>query len=177
MGKTRERPTDYEPLIDYGALADFRYEVRRFLHFAEEAAQAAGIEPQQYQALLAIRGLPTWTRATIGALAERMQIRHHSAVELSGRLERAGWIKRSRSDTDRREVLLLLTRRGERLLESLSRLHRRELRTTAPKLIEALRSVVANDGRLHAARKIKRRKRSGGKKRVSRRKNKSERRS
>jgi DNA-binding MarR family transcriptional regulator len=135
-----------EPSIDYEALAEFRYEVRRFLHFVEQAAQTAGIEPQQYQALLAIRGLATPVRPTIGTLAERMQIRHHSAVELSGRLARAGWIKRSRGDTDHREVLLRLTRRGERLLESLSRLHRRELRTTAPKLIEALRSVVARNG-------------------------------
>jgi len=65
--------------IDYEALAAFRYEVRRFLHFAEQAAGAAGIEPHQYQALLAIRGLPVWARATIGILAESLQIRHHSA--------------------------------------------------------------------------------------------------
>jgi DNA-binding MarR family transcriptional regulator len=135
-----------ESTIDYEALAEFRYEVRRFFHFAEQAAQAAGIEPQQYQALLAIRGLPAWARATVGTLAERMQIRHHSAVELSGRLERAGWIERCRGDADRREVMLQLTRRGERLLKSLSQLHRRELRTTAPRLIEALRAVVTHDG-------------------------------
>ena len=79
MAKPKQRA------IDYAALADFRYEVRRFLHFAEQAAQAAGIEPQQYQALLAIRGLPAWARATIGTMAERMQIRHHSAVELRDR--------------------------------------------------------------------------------------------
>jgi DNA-binding MarR family transcriptional regulator len=166
MAKPKQRA------IDYAALADFRYEVRRFLHFAEQAAQAAGIEPQQYQALLAIRGLPAWARATIGTMAERMQIRHHSAVELSSRLERAGWIERSRSDVDRREVLLRLTRRGERLLESLSRLHRRELRTTAPKLIEALRSVVAHDR--DSRRKPKAHKRGGRKTQVSMRKGKSE---
>ena len=166
MAKPKQRA------IDYAALADFRYEVRRFLHFAEQAAQVAGIEPQQYQALLAIRGLPAWARATIGTMAERMQIRHHSAVELSSRLERAGWIERSRSDVDRREVLLRLTRRGERLLESLSRLHRRELRTTAPKLIEALRSVVAHDG--DSRRKPKAHKRGGRKTQVSMRKRKSE---
>jgi DNA-binding MarR family transcriptional regulator len=136
-----------EPTIDYESLSEFRYEVRKFLHFAEQAARAAGIEPQQYQALLAIRGLPAESRATVGALAERMQLRHHSAVELGGRLERNGWIKRTRGDVDRREVLLQLTRRGEKLLESLSRMHRRELRTTAPKLIEALRSVVGHDQR------------------------------
>jgi DNA-binding MarR family transcriptional regulator len=134
-----------ERAIDYQSLSEFRYQVRQFLHFVEQAAREAGIEPQQYQALLAIRGLPEWSRATVGALAERMQIRHHSAVELSGRLERNGWIQRTRAAADRREVLLRLTRRGEKLLESLSRMHRRELRTTAPKLIEALRSVVGQD--------------------------------
>lgn len=136
-----------EPAIDYVSLANFRYEVRRFLHFAEQAARAAGIEPQQYQALLAIRGLPAWACATVGTLAERLQIRHHSAVELSGRLERPGWIKRVRGSVDRREVLLRLTARGEKLLASLSRLHHRELSTTSPRLIESLRAVVAQDGK------------------------------
>jgi DNA-binding MarR family transcriptional regulator len=139
MNEHRERT------IDYGALADFRYEVRRFLHFAEQAARAAGIAPQQYQALLAIRGVPAQVRATVGLLAERLRIRHHSAVELAGRLERAGWIKRLRSDEDRREVLLQVTKRGESLIGQLSRLHRRELGTAAPKLIEALQFVVGHE--------------------------------
>src|SRR5487761_1614906 len=73
--------------FDYQALADFRYGIRRFLNFSEQAARAAGIEPQQHQALLAIKGLPAARNATIGALAERLQIQHHSAVELADRLE------------------------------------------------------------------------------------------
>jgi DNA-binding MarR family transcriptional regulator len=158
--------------VDYQALAEFRHQIRRFLTFSEREARAAGLESQQHQLLLAIKGLPKGQRPTIGTLAERLQIRHHSAVELSSRLERAGWIERSRSDVDRREVLLRLTRRGERLLESLSRLHRRELRTTAPKLIEALRSVVAHDG--DSRRKPKAHKRGGRKTQVSMRKRKSE---
>jgi DNA-binding MarR family transcriptional regulator len=132
--------------IDYEALAKFRYEIRRFLNFSERAARAASIEPRQHQALLAIKGLPSESRATIGVLAERLQIRHHSAVELSGRLEAKGWIQRARSRVDRREVLLRLTRRGERLLESLSLSHRSELRMAEPRLIEALRSVIAREG-------------------------------
>jgi DNA-binding MarR family transcriptional regulator len=131
-----------EPKIDYPALADFRYALRSYLHFAERAVQKVGIEPQQYQALLVIRGLPSATRPNVGALAERMQIRHHSAVELCKRLERSGWITRERGETDRREVLLRLRPKGEKLLETLSQLHHRELQTTAPRLIEALQQIV-----------------------------------
>jgi DNA-binding MarR family transcriptional regulator len=132
--------------IDYRALANFRHEIRRFLNFSERAARAARIEPRQHQALLAIKGLPPESKATVGVLAERLQIRHHSAVELSGRLEAKGWVQRARSRTDRREVLLRLTRRGERLLKKLSVSHRNEMRTAGPRLIEVLRSVIARDG-------------------------------
>lgn len=128
--------------IDYAALADFRYEIRRFLTFSEKAARDAGIEPQQHQALLAIKGRPE-IDTTVGALAERMQIRHHSAVELSRRLEARGWIRRSRSGRDRREVQLRLTPRAEKLLVTLSLAHRNELRTAAARLIRALSRTVA----------------------------------
>jgi len=128
--------------IDYEALAGFRYEIRRYLHFGRQAARAAGIDAQQYQALLAVKGLPRSENATVGALAEQLQIEHHTAVELSGRLERHGWIRRARSQADRREVLLRLTIRGERLLEKLSLLHRRELGSAGPRLIEALGSAI-----------------------------------
>jgi len=133
--------------IDYEAQADFRYEIRRYLHFGSQAAKAAGIDPQQYQSLLALKGLPRDARATVGALAEQMQIEHHTAVELSGRLERHGWIRRSRSGADRREVLLHLTPSGERLLAKLSLLHRGELRTAGLRLIEALQTVITHKGK------------------------------
>ena len=129
--------------IDYRALAGFRYEIRRFLNFSENAARAAGIEPQQHQALLALEGLPSAMPATVGALAERLQIRHNSAVELSRRLEAKGLVVRTRSRADAREVLLRVTPRGERLLERLSLAHRDELGTAGPRLIDALRSVIA----------------------------------
>jgi DNA-binding MarR family transcriptional regulator len=123
--------------IDYSALADFRYEIRRFLNFSEGAARAAGMEPQQHQALLAIKGRPEFD-TNVGVLAERMQIRHHSAAELSRRLEGRGWIRRSRRGRDRREVQLRLTPRAERLLAKLSVAHRAELRTAESRLIRAL---------------------------------------
>jgi len=129
--------------IDYTALADFRHEIRRFLNFSEIVARAAGVEPQQHQALLAIKGRPSVCKTTVGVLAERLQIRHHSAVELSRRLETHGWIRRSRDGADRREVQLVVTPRGERILEKLSLSHRKELRTAEPRLIEALQMAVA----------------------------------
>ena len=128
--------------IDYAALADFRYEIRRFLNFSEQAARAAGIEPQQHQALLAIKGRPAGFAATVGVLAERLQIRHHSAVELSRRLEARGLIRRSRSGSDRREVQLHLTPRAEKLLGKLSLAHRDELRGIEPRLALALSRAV-----------------------------------
>jgi DNA-binding MarR family transcriptional regulator len=127
---------------DYKALADLRYEIRRFLSFSEQAARLARIEPQQHQALLAIKGLPDGLRPTVGVLAERLQIHHHSAVELSNRLESKGLIRREAGKRDRREVLLCLTPAGEKLLRTLSAAHHEELQTAGPRLLKALKRVV-----------------------------------
>ena len=129
--------------IDYQALADFRYEIRRFLNFSEQAARNAKIEPHQHQALLAIRGQAEGIRVTVGLLAERLQIEHHSAVELIDRLEKRGLIQRSRGEKDRRQVTLRLTLRAEHLLRRLSISHREELCLTAPRLIEALKRALS----------------------------------
>ena len=129
--------------VDYRALADFRYEIRRFLNFSEGIARASGVEPQQHQALLVIKGRPLGFETTVGVLAARLQIRHHSAVELSRRLEAHGWIRRTRSGPDRREVQLRLTPRGEKLLAMLSLSHRNELRTAEPRLVRALQSAIS----------------------------------
>jgi len=128
--------------IDYKTLADFRYQIRRFLNFSELAARAAQIEPQQHQALLAIKGLPDGLSPTVGAIAERLQIHHHSAVGLSKRLESKGLIQRSRRARDRREVLLLLTQAGEKLLRELTAVHQEELQATGPQLLKALKNVI-----------------------------------
>lgn len=129
---------------DYETLASFRQALRRFLDFSAQAARAAGLSPQQHQALLAIKGMPPATEITVGVLAERLHIRHHTGVELSRRLERKGWILRSRNADDARRVDLRLTRRGERLLERLSISHRDELRTAGPRLIVALQRVLSH---------------------------------
>jgi DNA-binding MarR family transcriptional regulator len=132
---------------DYRVLAEFRYEIRRFMNFSECAARKAGIEPHQHQALLVLKGLPAFQIATVGVLAERLQIRHHSAVALADRLESKGLIRRSRGQADRREILLGLTLRGEKLLRELTLSHRAELRMVGPKLVESLESVVARQRR------------------------------
>jgi DNA-binding MarR family transcriptional regulator len=143
-------------LSDYEALAELRYQIRRFLAFSEQAARAAGLEPRQHQLLLGLKGLPAKARPTIGELAERLQIQHHSAVELVNRLSAAGYIRRARAGEDRREVLLSLTPRGEKVLHKLSLHHRAELRSAGPALVKALRramqgSRVSNGTRAKAA--------------------------
>jgi DNA-binding MarR family transcriptional regulator len=131
--------------IDYQALADFRFEIRRFLNFSERLAHAAGIEPQQHQALLVIKGLPAHRVASIGVLAERLLIQHHSTVELVNRLEAKGLLRRARSAADRREVVLTLSRRGETLLERLTRPHRAELQSAQPRLLAAIAAAIDPD--------------------------------
>ena len=134
-------------VIDYQALAEFRYQIRKFWRFSEAAVRAVGLEPQHHQLMLALKGMPDGVRATVGELAERMQIRHHSSVELIDRLTEQGLVQRRRSEQDRRQVLVALTARGERILRELSIHHREELQAIVPQLIGALRSIVASGKR------------------------------
>ena len=119
---------------EYEALAEFRYALRRFLHFSENAAGQAGLTPHQHQALLAIMGFPGPDPITIGELAEHLQIRHHSAVGLVDRLENQELVIRRHAQQDRRQVRISLTERGITLLEQLSTVHREELRRLGPQL-------------------------------------------
>ena len=136
-------------LSDYQALAEFRYQIRHFLHFSEQAVKQAGLERGQYQLLLAIKGMPAGVRPRIRELASRMDIRHHSAVELVNRLEAAGFVHRTRAQDDRREVLLDLTSRGEKVLSELALHHHEELRSAGPELVAALRRIM-REGNDHA---------------------------
>jgi DNA-binding MarR family transcriptional regulator len=131
---------------DYRALASFRHEIRKFLAFSEQAARSAGIEPQQHQLLLAVRGLPETLRPTIGVIAERLCVKHHTAVALVDKLEASLLIRRERCADDRREVLLHLTRDGQALLRTLSSLHHEQLQTAGPGMIRALRDIMAPAG-------------------------------
>ena len=127
---------------DYAALGEFRYRIRQFLHFSEEAAREAGLEPQQQQMLLAIRALAGPHAPTIGTLAGHLFVRHHSAVGLIDRLEQRGLVERVRGGDDRRAVVVRLTPRGERKLGALSMAHRDELGKSGPALVELLRGLL-----------------------------------
>jgi DNA-binding MarR family transcriptional regulator len=132
--------------IDYQALAEFRFHIRKFIRFSERAARDAGVEPQQHQLLLAVKGMPPDVSPTIGEIASRLQVVHHSAVELVDRLEEQGMVQRRRNPEDRRQVFLSLTPKGERILRELSVHHRRELAASGPELSQALRKLIASAG-------------------------------
>jgi len=136
--------TDGILMTDYHALAEIRYQIRRFLHFSEQAAREAGLVPQQHQLLLALKGLPAGRKATISEVAGRLQLQHHSTVELIDRLVERGLIARLRDDIDRRRVIIQLTPQGEQLLVNLSLLHCTELQTAGPALVRALRPLLAD---------------------------------
>ncbi|HEY3821127.1 MAG TPA: MarR family transcriptional regulator [Polyangiaceae bacterium] len=126
----------------YRALAELRYQIRRFLTFSEEAARAAGVEPQQHQLLLVLKALRTPEKPTVGLAAERLQIRHNSAVDLVKRSVERGLIERRTSPVDRREASLRITAAGERVLRSLSLAHRSELRSAAPTLLRSFEALL-----------------------------------
>jgi DNA-binding MarR family transcriptional regulator len=128
----------------YRQLAEFRYRIRRFMHFSEEAARSKGIEPQQHQLMLAIKGLAPGVRPNLNTLSERLCLRHHSTVELVDRLEKQGAVTRRPSDRDGREVLVELTAHGDELLRQLSTAIWQELRITGPALAASLLAVLAD---------------------------------
>ncbi len=130
------------PQPDFKAMAELRYQIRRFLRFSEDAARQAGIEPQQHQLLLAIRGLPDGVKPTIRALAERMQLQHHSTVELIDRLVEKGFVCRLRATDDRRHVLVKVTHEGEALLEKLSLHHLQELQSVGPNFVRVVQNLL-----------------------------------
>ncbi len=126
---------------EYEILAEVRYALRRFLRFSESAASEVGLTPQQHQALLAIKGFPGREKITIGELAERLQIRHHSAVGLADRLEADRLIKRSPGTDDRRQVYISLTPHGDAIIKRLSALHHEQLRRLSPQLRELMTRI------------------------------------
>jgi len=132
-------------LKQYRLLAELRYQIRRFLAYRDETARDNGLEPQQYQALLAIKGAPTGTETTVGKLAQRMLVRHHSAVEMIDRLATHGLATRTRHPEDRRKMLVHLTAKGERVLRELALSSREELRNSGPALVALLRRLLNGD--------------------------------
>jgi DNA-binding MarR family transcriptional regulator len=148
MGRTGEVNNS-----DYQALAEFRYHIRRFLRFSERAAREAGVEPQQHQLMLAVKGMPEGVQASISELAERLQIQHHSTVELVDRLTTRGFVSRKRGSEDRRQVIVQLTAKGEKLLRDLSMHHRDELKEEGTELVSSLRKLMTSMGKPAKAKK------------------------
>jgi DNA-binding MarR family transcriptional regulator len=139
-------------LTDYQTLATFRYRLRQFLSFSERNAKGAGLEPQQQQLMLAVKGLPPDQRPTIGTVAERLQIRHHSAVELLDRLVKKGLVERYREERgDRRQVLVRLTAAGEEVLKPAVSRALAELQSTGSQLMSALGELMMHADSLELA--------------------------
>jgi DNA-binding MarR family transcriptional regulator len=129
-------------LQDLRQLATFRKSIRQFLHFSEQLCEAAGLTSQQYQALVLLRVHEGPAGMTITDLAQRLIVKHNSAVGLVDRLAKEGLLKRGGSDEDRRHVTLEFTVRGEEVVSRLAAAHRDELRRVAPEFIESLTKVV-----------------------------------
>jgi DNA-binding MarR family transcriptional regulator len=142
MPKGQPKPLNQ---AEYTALAEFRYQIRRYLRFMEERARDVGYNPQQYQLLLALKGLPRDIGPTIGALAERLQLNHNSTVELVDRCEKRGLVQRNRSGADRRQVALAITPDGDSFLRSLASAGREELRTIGPLLAGHIQRLIVLD--------------------------------
>lgn len=123
-------------------LAEFRYQLRRFLHVSAAAAEQAGLRNQQYQLLQCVGGIPEGVEPTIAHVAERMLLKHNSAVELVDRTIKQGLLHRTGDDSDHRRILLRVTPRGERVLASLADFHTRELEQSGPELLRALNRVL-----------------------------------
>jgi DNA-binding MarR family transcriptional regulator len=135
---------------DYRALAEFRYQIRRFLHFSESAARSAGLNPQQHQLLLALKGLPNGVEPNVGEVAQRLFLRHHSVVELTDRLTDRHLLRKRQSREDRRRVLLEITAAGEAILKKLSLTHRAQLKSLGTDLIQAFKKLQNYDSRSYA---------------------------
>ena len=130
------------PPAAYRQLAEMRYRIRLFLRFSEEVAREHGLEPQQHQLLLALKGIPEDIRPTIRAISLRICLRHNSTVELINRLVERGLLTKRHCEEDRREVLVELTPAGEALLRSLSMLHLEELQSSGRALVNALEGLL-----------------------------------
>ena len=129
--------------VDYRALAEFRSQLRRFLRKSEDAAAAVGLQPQQYQVMLIIKGLPADDgEPTISLIADRLHLRHHSVVGMIDRLEKKELVTRHRTGIDQRNVTVRLTPEGNAVIEKLSRFHQETLRSLGPDLVAVLQNLV-----------------------------------
>jgi DNA-binding MarR family transcriptional regulator len=136
---------------EFRALAELRYQIRKFVQDGDVTARKAGLEPQQYLLLLALRGLPLGSETSIRTLAERLALQHHSAVELVDRMEEHGYVKRTRSTKDRRQVLVSLQSRGEKLLQKVAQKRLIELRSNGQELVKTISALLESGPNHHPA--------------------------
>jgi DNA-binding MarR family transcriptional regulator len=136
--------------FQYRALAELRYRIRDFLQEGDASARRSNLEPQQYLMLLTIRGLPEGLEPTIGKLAERLALKHHSTVELIDRLEMQGLVHRRRSEIDRREVRVSLSTRGATLMRQVASQRLEELCSSGATLADAINGLVQRTGNSRA---------------------------
>jgi DNA-binding MarR family transcriptional regulator len=141
-GSPAKRSSKAVSRAEYQALAEFRYQLASFLRRRRKAAQNAGIEPQQYELMLAVKGLPADRKPSIKQIAEQLRLQHHSAVELATRLVNRGLIRRERSKEDRRSVLLSVTKEGQRAMDQVVQYSLDQLRDEAPQLLKTLARLV-----------------------------------
>lgn len=135
-----------DPAILIRTLADFRYELRKFYQFSEQAALSAGVQAKQYQLLLQVAAAPEKATVTIAYLADRLGLKHNSTVELVDRSENEGLVARSEDSHDRRRTILQVTRKGSQLLSKLAGQHAQELNEAAPRLMRALEHIRRHAG-------------------------------
>ncbi len=157
----KEKNTGPLQASEYIALAEFRYQLRRFLRHMEEEVREFGVNPQQYQLVLALKGLPKDQTPTISRLADRMQLNHNSMVELVDRCEERGLIRRGRTGTDRRQVNLSITPEGEALLRKLGSAARQELRDIGPVLVDSVLRLTKKVGSRPGKQKTTKAKKAG----------------
>lgn len=135
------RPPVTQP-TDYQALAELRYLGRKFLRFSREYLRAtAGLNPEQYEALLAVKAFGATDGLTISELSERLQVKHHSAVNIVDRLVERKVVTRQAGEADRRRRHVKLTARGEKLIQELAAVHWQELRSRSGEMIKGLEKL------------------------------------
>lgn len=134
--------SEQDVIPNLGELAEFRFQLRKFLSFSEVASEACGIAAQQYQLMQVIGALPPGQSASISYLAERMILRHNSTVELVDRAERAGLVARRDDEKDLRRSLVELTPNGKAILRKLVAQHIEELTKRAQSILSTLHNVT-----------------------------------
>jgi len=149
----REENTEANSIPRLAELSEFRYQLRAFLSFSEAASETCGIAAQQYQLMQVIAATPEGSSASIRYLAERMILRHNSAVELVDRAERAGMVRRRNDEQDLRRSLVELTASGREILQRLVAQHLEYLETRGEELVRTLRTLqfVPQDGKRTSA--------------------------